>query len=132
MITTGSLSEARKAWMEADVNHTDNGTCIQCGDCCGSLLPLNDDEIKRIKKFVRDNNVKPCRHTTLMPGTTFDLTCPFLDEAKKDKKCRIYKVRPLICRLYKCDWNTDKVAEKAFWKTKHDIVDMWEVFVRND
>ena len=125
----GSLEDIAKAWDGIDVDHTDNGKCTGCGDCCGRLLPLSDKEVRQLKNYVRQNKIKPIRHDALIAAEqVMDMTCPFLDMSKPDKRCTIYKHRPLICRLYKCNGDTDKTAEKVFWKSKHYVADMMEIF----
>lgn len=34
-------------------NYTVDGKCSKCGNCCSDILPLSDDEIRRIHKYVR-------------------------------------------------------------------------------
>lgn len=79
-------------------NYTDNGKCINCGNCCTSLLPVTNDELKAIKRYIKKKHIKPYpRHKDV----SFDLTCPFRNDV--EKKCNIYEVRPQICRDFKCD-----------------------------
>lgn len=80
-------------------NNTINGNCSKCASCCGSLLPLTDKDIKRIKYIVKARKLKPCR-PKVAAAVNYDLICPFLTT---DKQCSIYKDRPTICRLFKCD-----------------------------
>lgn len=35
-----------------------NGKCSMCGECCGAILPVSEKEIKRIKKYVVEHNIK--------------------------------------------------------------------------
>lgn len=104
---------------------TDNGKCTQCGGCCSTLLPLTQSEIKRIKQYISANNITECKRLFPLSGNvTFDLTCPFLDTTKKEEKCKIYKVRPKICKEFICDPNQRKklkVEDVVF-------VDMRETF----
>lgn len=89
-------------------NFTINGKCSSCGECCGDMLHLSKKEISTIHKYVKENNIKATlsKHNCFV--STFDNTCPFRDE--KERKCKIYEVRPLICRKFTCDtnkWNKD-------------------------
>ena len=63
--------------------------CDSCGGCCGPV-PIDDKEYKEIKEYCIKNKVKPILY--------LDYTCPFRDE--KAKKCMIYEVRPMICKLF--------------------------------
>lgn len=105
---------------------TDNGKCIQCGSCCSNRLPMTPHEIKTISEYIKKNNIKECKR--LFPTTTplLDLTCPFLDTTKKCEKCRIYEVRPQVCRDFICnpqkmkppDMDKYKDAEIVFVREK--------------
>ena len=64
--------------------------CTNCGKCCG-LIPASAEERTAIRKYLTENQISPVERA--------DKTiCPFRDE--KERKCLIYKVRPMICRLY--------------------------------
>lgn len=85
-------------------NLTCNGKCTGCGNCCSNLLPMTDEEIKVIKKYIKRNNIKEHSHIVALLATpSIDLTCPFLDDSKSCEKCTIYEVRPKICRDFICD-----------------------------
>lgn len=62
--------------------------CINCGDCCG-VIPANDKEVEAIRKYIKDHEIRPRKKS---------ITCPFRNE--EEKKCDIYPVRPIICRLF--------------------------------
>lgn len=87
------------------VNNTINGKCSKCASCCGSLLPLTEKDIKRIKYIVKAKKLKQCR-PAVAAAMVIDLVCPFLT---LDNKCSIYKDRPTICRLFKCDKECGKI-----------------------
>jgi len=68
--------------------------CINCGGCCG-VIPATQSEISGIREYLEDKaKVKVIankkRHKLL--------DCPFRDD--EAKKCLIYPVRPVICRLF--------------------------------
>lgn len=63
--------------------------CTNCGKCCG-IIPATSEEVEAIRSYIAENDIKPVR--------SYTSTCPFRDEAQK--KCLIYPVRPLICRLF--------------------------------
>ena len=97
-------------------DNTDNGICIECGECCGTLLPLREKEIAKIKRYIKRHKIKPIKHDADY--------CPFLDATKETHKCNVYEVRPHICRDFKCD--------KKFPKHKLNadgIYDMKELFL---
>jgi len=123
----GSLEDALNA--EA-IDLTVNGECVQCGQCCGSVLIMSEDEIKRIHKYIKTNRIKACVH--FLPFAVqppIDLTCPFLDTYKKKEKCRIYEVRPNVCRAFICSRKTkDKEAETKLFAQRNYVVDMWKEF----
>jgi Fe-S-cluster containining protein len=68
--------------------------CKRCGDCCGRFLPMTATEVQKIRKYVKEHNVKGKKNDML--------TCKFYDS--EEKKCLIYEVRPAICRAYYCNW----------------------------
>ena len=84
---------------------TCNGKCSGCGQCCGDILHLSKWEIQRIDKYIKVNKIKCTPRLALVE---YDNTCPFRDN--KEKKCKIYEVRPEICRVYQCN----KTPEEAY------------------
>ena len=38
---------------------TDNGKCSNCGSCCTCNLPLTEQEIVIIKRYIKQHNIKP-------------------------------------------------------------------------
>lgn len=109
-------------------NFTRDGKCSHCGNCCSTLLPVTKEEYKRIKKYVLSNNIKECRHAMPFAGQTTDLTCPFLDNEKKENKCRIYEVRPLICRTFICDSNQRPEWPVEEMQKVRNVVDMRQLY----
>lgn len=64
--------------------------CNNCGQCCG-IIPATLYEINAIRDYIAVNGILPIERS--------DKTiCPFRDE--KEKKCLIYPVRPIACRLF--------------------------------
>ena len=61
-------------------------------ECCSNYLPLQEQEIKKMKKLAQKENKHPIRQDW------YD-RCPFLNN---NNKCDIYSDRPLICREYTC------------------------------
>ena len=79
----GSLKEFKEL---ETMDFTVNGKCSNCGECCSTLLPVSDDEIKQIRQYIRKHHVK-LKHNVKAPmaARTIDLTCPFLDVSKEHK-----------------------------------------------
>lgn len=102
MIRVGTLEDARRYAAHGVYDNTINGECSCCGDCCSNLLPLSKSEIERIKKYVKRHHIRAQVHAIPMMAVR-DLTCPFLDLSKAREKCTIYKVRPAICRVFRCN-----------------------------
>lgn len=93
-----------------DLSITDftcNGKCSCCGNCCGDILHLSKKEIKVIDEYLKKNKVEPTPRCVLVE---YDGTCPFRDN--KNKICKIYEVRPEICRVFKCDKTVKQVYEE--------------------
>jgi len=63
--------------------------CVNCGKCCG-LIPATKEEIKEIQKYIGVHHITPNKVNSI--------DCPFRNE--KEKRCDIYPVRPLVCRLF--------------------------------
>lgn len=88
--------------MDAGVfDFTENGKCICCGNCCTNLLPMSKREIKLVRDYIKNHNIKEQKRFVPSVNPTYDMTCPFMDSSK-DFKCTIYKVRPKICRDFNC------------------------------
>ncbi len=84
---------------------TIEGKCSCCGQCCGDILHLSRHEIKRIDIYLKTHKIEPTPKCILVD---IDNTCPFRDNV--NKKCKIYEVRPDICRVYQCN----KTPEEAY------------------
>lgn len=65
--------------------------CQNCGECCGPV-PASKKEIEHIRQYLKENP-----HALSKMGKGENLTCVFRNE--EEKKCLIYPVRPLVCRL---------------------------------
>lgn len=68
--------------------------CINCGGCCG-VIPATQAEINSIRKYLED---KPEIKVKANKNRHKFLDCSFRDD--EAKKCLIYPVRPVICRLF--------------------------------
>ena len=83
-----------------------NFECRHCGECCSNYLPLQEQEIKRMKKLAKKENKHPIRQDW------YD-RCPFLNN---NNKCDIYSDRPLICREYTCYNYEHSIYNKEIFK----------------
>lgn len=110
-------------------DNTKGGKCSQCGECCSNLLPMSRIEVETIREYIRKNDIK--EYKTLFPfaNPTLDLTCPFLDRNKETEKCRIYEVRPLICKAFVCNHKKGEYPEE-FLTGEYDIFNLRETFFR--
>lgn len=64
--------------------------CTNCGGCCYFII-ATQTEIKKIDLYITANNIHPIKHKE-------SGKCCFRDD--KEKKCLIYPVRPIICKLF--------------------------------
>ena len=111
--------------MANSVDHTINGECQGCGECCSALLCVSDAEIKKIKKYLGQHpEVKMINRNTALDKNFKDV-CPFLS---KGNRCQIYEVRPEICQKFLC--SNFKNPEKGVMnhRNKH-IVNMITMFM---
>lgn len=104
---------------------TDNGKCTQCGACCSNYLPMTQKEIATIHRFVKKHGIKEFRHLFPVSNDTFDMTCPFMDDSKQKEKCRIYSVRPEICKQFIC--SKEKKPFNGHWQ-QYSVVDVRSEF----
>ena len=102
------------------VNNTICGKCSKCGECCSPFLPICQDELNIIQKYIIDNNIKPQTQVMVMQNR---LACPYYD----GKKCLIYEVRQLICKEFYCNKKMDMEMASKFQGKKYIPVDMWAI-----
>lgn len=108
-------------------NFTCNGKCSNCGECCSDVLPVSKGEIKIIKNYMIANKIKEAKHGNFLTKIDLDLTCPFRDNDKKI--CRIYPVRPMICKSFICSKPIPDIEDvKRLMHETKDMISMREVF----
>ena len=95
--------------IKIDNNCDKCGNCSCCGECCAATLPLTRKEEKTIRKYIKDNNITP---EFFQNETDMNLQCCFYD--RTNKCCKIYEVRPSICRSFKCNRNKDDIEREKF------------------
>lgn len=85
------------------VNNCINGTCSHCGECCTDFIPLTQKEYTILKNYIKEHNIELTNwdiYNAMTQKTDVHVLCPFLD--KDTKLCKVYEVRPKICRTFKC------------------------------
>lgn len=106
---------------------TEDGKCSNCGKCCSNCLPLSDDEVRKIHRYIQQNHIREQRHNA---AAGVDMTCPFRDEAHK--RCLIYPVRPEICRKFICNQTEDvMLRNKENAHKKNHVIFMRYEFFKN-
>jgi hypothetical protein len=95
---TGKFEDVRRDYRTVN-NYCIDGNCSRCGECCSDFIPLLDNELRIIKEYVKKHGVTAYKNRAVY--AYIDITCPFYDAGKKE--CRIYPVRPSICRTFQCD-----------------------------
>ena len=94
---------------------TCNHKCSGCGSCCTCMLPITKKELSVLKDYVKTHNIKPAYLSDYDPGTLHAF-CPLLDP--ETKRCRVYEVRPFVCRNFKCDKNKETIKRERFMYAK--------------
>lgn len=110
---------------------TVDGKCSGCGNCCSNLLWLSDNEITRIRRYIKKHKIKEQKHfvpAVLADPDVIDLTCPFLDESKENDKCVIYPVRPAICSSFICGKSEETRKRLMEKRATRKIVSMRDTF----
>lgn len=119
------LKDAAEEMNSGVYDFTDDGKCTQCGACCSRYLPMTQKEADVIHRFVKKHDIKEFKHLFPVSNDTFDMTCPFMDDSKQKEKCRIYSVRPEICKQFIC--SKEKKPFNGHWQ-QYSVVDMRKEF----
>ena len=102
---------------------TKNGCCSCCGECCSNWLPISEKEYLEIERYITKHKILGYRN---MLDLSWHDKCPFLDE---HRRCRVYTVRPLICREFKCDLQKKSGIDfTKFLGEERKLVSMWDLF----
>lgn len=121
----GTIDDLIACEAEGVKDYTVNGACSNCGQCCSDVLPVSDQDVRRIAEYVKARHIGDYGNKLLWQAV--DLICPFRDDARH--RCAIYPVRPEICRAFRCDHDPDWVAEtKAFYHRKYRVISMRMTF----
>ena len=122
--TVGTIDQMIRDMKNGVYDYTDNGKCISCGSCCSNYLPLSSKDLKEIRRYIEKHHIKPSVHA-IPAVVALDHTCPFRDNDRKI--CTIYKVRPKICKLFKCDLPSKEVGRDVMIG-RYEVYDMRETF----
>ena len=125
---TADIEEMLEEFSNGTYDLTNNGKCTGCGSCCSNVLPMTENEISTIRKYIKKHNIKEHRHNLPTVEPTIDMTCPFLDDSKKCDKCDIYAVRPRICRDFICCPSKRPKINDLAYKLKCRIVNVRSEF----
>ena len=100
------------------VDRTENGICPDgCSLCCSDILVLSEQDISRIKKYLKKHpEIKPHNYTSILSQDYID-KCPFNDP--ETGKCMIYSVRPQICENFSCHRFSDPDYKPMDYRHKH-------------
>jgi hypothetical protein len=84
--------------IRAALPNEDCDGCDGCGTKCAGEIPMTRWEFAEVRAYLAAHPL--AQEATESPGTAcvFDPPCRFRDDARG--RCRIYPVRPLICRLF--------------------------------
>ncbi len=124
----GIFAEMQEQFKNGTYDLTDNGKCTQCGKCCSNLLPMTDEEINIIRKYIKRHHIKEHRHFLPLAEPAIDMTCPFLNDDKKTEKCNIYPVKPFICTAFLCSEPKGALTHKELYREKRKIVNLRKEF----
>lgn len=109
------------------VDNTCNGKCSKCGECCGAILPLDQEDVDKIENYVLENNIHSISASLILQNK---LQCPYYT-GNKEKGCAIYLARPKVCKLYKCDKKGFTLEEIMIMKNAIPIY-MWKLAKKLD
>ena len=106
------------SYMSSMVDRTENGICPDgCSLCCSDILVLSEQDISRIKKYLKKHpEIKPHNYTSILSQDYID-KCPFNDP--ETGKCMIYSVRPQICENFSCHRFSDPDYKPMDYRNKH-------------
>lgn len=105
------------------INYCDKcGNCSKCGNCCAAMIPLTKEEEKIIRKYIQENKIEP---EYFQDDKSMNLQCCFYDRV--NKRCKIYEVRPSICKSFKCNRKESELNQereqnhkRAYWNNITD------------
>ena len=96
--------------------------CAKCGKCCTDVLMATDQEIKKVKEYVKKYNIKPVNRNTIFDKEQKNI-CPFLN---KDNICLIYPVRLKMCQRFFCGNRKEDNGLETYKNVK--VISMMQTF----
>lgn len=92
------------------------------------MMSENIDELKKkvleLCDTIDKQNDYIKKYQRALEIASVDGVCPFCDTSKEREKCRIYKVRPNICRRFIC---SETRGHRMGCAERH-IINMWDEF----
>jgi len=107
----------------------ENNECVCCGRCCDDYLPITNEEIEVIDEYLKKNKLRAqkSKYEIHIDGKlAFAPGCPFRNN--RTNKCKIYDIRPAICRKYQCD----KSVEEIDFNNKDTLIRSMRLIFFND
>jgi Fe-S-cluster containining protein len=90
------LNTKRNRYYRACYKVLDHFECKRCGQCCKIPVHVTPKEVERIARQVK---LHPREFCVDVKGLSYlKHPCPFFEES--NKQCKIYNIRPEVCRLY--------------------------------
>lgn len=98
---------------------TKNNQCSNCGQCCMPILPITLEEYKIIKKYIATHHIEK-ESIIDKEHEAIYVDCPFHD--RKNKKCKIYPVRPEVCKNFLCNHSMKHIdKDRRYYDNRADI-----------
>lgn len=106
--------------LEAIYNSAPTGHCPGCGTCCYDAVTVSLVEFLAIENhLIVTGQLNEALRESMRAFVTQELTtvqaCPFLTE----KRCSIYSVRPLTCRLYGFQSHNEQMTRRRVLLKQH-------------
>ncbi|WXR61308.1 YkgJ family cysteine cluster protein [Peptostreptococcaceae bacterium AGR-M142] len=104
---------------------TPSGVCSGCANCCSESVEASFAELYNIIDYIKEKQMTREIINKILDYYVYEYDykhkCPFLAE---DKKCLIYPVRPLNCRIY--GFWTSKDYEANYNRIKESNINIFE------
>ena len=71
---TGNVEQMLKEFSDGTYDLTSNGKCTQCGACCSNVLPMTEDEISVIHRYIKKHHINEHKHILPIAEPTTDIT----------------------------------------------------------
>ena len=100
--------------------------CIRCGSCCNNFL-MTKGQVIRILEYLKEkpNVIKELRETPEVEG--IPNVCIFLRGTVGRTYCKIYSVRPEICRVFGVEGRDGLECPKGTITSKYTATEAEEI-----